>query len=123
MRLPITGWLAALAMAGAVMPTLAQPVSAPGPGVKAPVVGYAGKVRAAILPYVLEPEGLEGNPSAEIKVTTHPDGTVVDVELTRSSGQPAWDVAVRRAVLKARRIPLDIDGKVPPVLYLVFSPR
>jgi len=86
-------------------------------------VGYAGKVRAAILPHILEPEGLEGNPRAEIKVTTRPDGEVVDAELTRSSGQPAWDAAVRRAVLKAHRVPLDINGRVPPVLYLVFTPR
>lgn len=127
MRRPLAKVLIVMAVAcgataGWPQATPAVPTLAATPS-RTQLASYAGKVRAAILPHILEPEGLEGNPRAEIKVTTRPSGEVVDAELTRSSGQPAWDAAVRRAVLKANRIPLDIDGTLPPVLYLVFSPR
>ena len=65
---------------------------------------------------------MEGNPAAQVKVTTRPDGEVVDAELVQSSGYSSWDKSVRIAVLKAGRIPLDVDGRVPPVLFITFRP-
>jgi len=83
---------------------------------------YAQRVRAAILPYIVLAEPMEGNPAAQVKVTTRPDGEVVDAELVQSSGYSSWDKSVRIAVLKAGRIPLDVDGRVPPVLFITFRP-
>ena len=60
--------------------------------------------------------------AAQVKVTTRPDGEVVDAELVQSSGYSSWDKSVRIAVLKAGRIPLDVDGRVPPVLFITFRP-
>lgn len=84
---------------------------------------YAQRIRAAIVPYVVLAEPIEGNPTAQVKVTTRPNGEVVDAEVVESSGYPTWDTSVRRAVLKAGRIPLDVDGKVPPVLIISFKPE
>lgn len=84
---------------------------------------YAQRIRAAILPYVVLVDPVEGNPAAEVKVTTRSDGEVIDAELVGSSGYPSWDKSVRIAVLKAGRIPLDVDGKVPPVLLITFRPN
>ena len=84
---------------------------------------YAQRIRAAILPYIVLAEPIEGNPAAQVKVTTRPDGEVLDAELVESSGYPSWDKSVRVAVLKAGRIPLDTDGKVPPVLFISFRPH
>ncbi len=84
---------------------------------------YAQRIRSAILPYVVLVEPVEGNPAAEVRVTTRSDGEVVTAELVGSSGYPSWDKSVRIAVLKAGRIPLDVDGKVPPVLFITFRPN
>ncbi len=86
-------------------------------------LNYGQKIRAAILPYIDLAEPIEGNPVAQVKVTTRPDGEVVDAEVVQSSGYPRWDKAVRIAVLKVERIPLDVDGKVPAVLYIHFRPK
>lgn len=86
-------------------------------------MSYAQRIRAAILPHIAFANESDGNPVAEVKVTTRPDSEVIDVELIESSGNKDWDRAVRRAVLKAGRIPLDINGKVPPVLIISFRPK
>jgi colicin import membrane protein len=86
-------------------------------------VGYVQRIRAAILPHILLPDDVEGNPVAQIRVTTRPNGEVIDAEVVVSSGSESWDKSVRKAVLKADRIPLDVDGKVPPVLTISFRPK
>lgn len=86
-------------------------------------LSYAQRIRAAILPYIVLAEPVDGNPTAQVKVTTRPDGGVVEAELVESSGYPSWDESVRIAVLKASRIPLDTDGRVPPVLIISFRPK
>ena len=111
----------------------AQPGAAPAtPAAAAPAAmnkslpqgpSYAQRIRAAILPYIVLAEPIEGNPAAQVKVTTRPNGEVVDAELVESSGFPGWDESVRLAVLKAGRIPFDVDGKVPPVLVISFRPK
>ena len=104
-------------------PALA-PVSPPAStNMQAQGPSYAQKIRTAILPHIVLAEPIEGNPLAQVKVTTRPDGEVVAAEVVESSGYPSWDNSVRWAVLKAGRIPLDIGGKVPPVLYITFRPK
>jgi colicin import membrane protein len=114
-----------IAMAGCAQSGPAPTVAVPPPAIKnLPYeASYAERIRAAILPYIAHVEPIEGNPVAEVRVTTRPDGEVVDAELVESSGYPSWDKSVRIAVLKAGRIPLDVDGKVPPVLLISFRPK
>jgi len=86
-------------------------------------LSYPQRIRAALLPHIYLTEPIEDNPSAQVKVTIRPDGEVIDTELIKSSGYPSWDSVVLRAVSKAGRIPLDTDGKVPPVLIIDFRPH
>jgi hypothetical protein len=86
-------------------------------------VSYADKIRAAIRPHIVQTEEIDGNPVAEIKVTTNADGEIIDTELVVSSGNPSWDRAVRIAVIKAGRMPLDVNGKVPKIMTLAFRPK
>ena len=84
---------------------------------------YAERIRAVIRPHIYFTDPIEGNPVAEVKVQTHPDGQIVAAELVQSSGHPNWDEAVRKAVLKAGQLPRDVDGRVPSTLFISFKPK
>lgn len=64
-----------------------------------------------------------GNPRAEVEVRAAPDGTIVGKRLVKSSGNPAWDDAVLKAIDKTESLPKDIDGRVPSSLIIGFRPR
>ena len=49
------------------------------------------------------------NPQAEFEVFLIPTGEVLNVKLSRSSGNPAYDNAVERAIRKASPLPLPTD--------------
>ena len=66
---------------------------------------------------------MAGNPVASVEVKVAPDGTIVGRRLTRSSGVPAWDEAVLRAIDKTEVLPRDVDGRVPPSMLIDFRPR
>ncbi|MFA5171956.1 MAG: cell envelope integrity protein TolA [Sulfuriferula sp.] len=71
---------------------------------------YVAKIRAKIYGQTLLPESLQGNPKAEFMVAVLPTGEVLQVKLLRSSGQPAYDDAVERAILKASPLPMPPDA-------------
>lgn len=83
---------------------------------------YSQKIRNAIQPHIAPTEPIEGNPSVEIKITTQPDGKIIDIEVVKSSGNSVWDMAAQNAVSKAGSIPLDAENRVPPVIYINFRP-
>lgn len=66
---------------------------------------YAAKVQALVLPLVQLPAGLEGNPLAVVKVSLYPTLQVRSVRLLQSSGNPAYDEAVKRAIAEAGTFP------------------
>lgn len=85
---------------------------------------YPSRIRAAIVPYIAWAEGdVPGNPVAEVEIQTSPDGTIVQTKLLQSSGVESWDQAVRTALAKVGRIPLDTNGQVPRVLVMSFRPK
>ena len=51
-----------------------------------------------------------------------PDGTIVARKLVTSSGSPAWDETVLRAIDKTEVLPKDTDGRVPPTIIIAFRP-
>lgn len=62
----------------------------------------------------LEFPTIQGNPKLEYELELFPDGGVKNIKILRESGYPAFDEAVKRAVLKSA--PFDRDpatGKVP----------
>lgn len=88
-----------------------------------PSAGYAGKVRAKVLPNVVFNDDIAGNPVAEVRVTTTADGTIMSQSLTKSSGNKAWDDAVIKAIIRTGSLPRDVDGQVPTPITLVFRPN
>ncbi len=88
----------------------------------APSSGYAGRIKAKVRPNIVFYDDVPGNPVAEVEVRLSPDGTIVGTRLLKSSGVPAWDDAVVRAVVKTEVLPRDIDGRVPAAMVISFRP-
>lgn len=78
-----------------------------------PSASYAGRIKARILPNIVFPDSVSGNPQATVEVKAGPDGTIIGRRLLKSSGVPAWDEAVLRAIDKTEVLPRDTDGRVP----------
>ncbi len=64
--------------------------------------GYKRKISQKIRGYIVLPPGINGNPEAVYSVTVVPGGEVLDVKLVKSSGVPAYDAAVERAIQAAK---------------------
>ena len=90
-----------------------------------PSSGYAGRIAAAVRPNITFPdaETVNGNPAAEFEVNLAPDGTIVGVKLTRSSGLPSWDEAAERGLRKTDKLPRDTDGRIFPSLIVSLRPK
>ena len=88
-----------------------------------PSASYAGRIRARIKPNIVFGEDTPGNPEAEVEVRVAPDGTIVARKLLKSSGLKAWDEAVLRAIDKTETLPRDIDGQIPPSMWIKFRPK
>ena len=88
-----------------------------------PSASYAGRIRARIKPNIVFGEDTAGNPEAEVEVRVAPDGTIVARKLLKSSGLKAWDEAVLRAIDKTETLPRDIDGQIPPSMWIKFRPK
>jgi len=54
---------------------------------------------------------------------TLPDGTIVGRRLVKSSGNPAWDDAVLKAIDRTATLPRDTDGRVPASLIIGLRPQ
>jgi colicin import membrane protein len=70
---------------------------------------FKRRIADKIRRFIVEPPSLKGNPEVELRVTVLPGGEVLEVRTARSSGQPLWDNAVERAVMKAQPLPLPPD--------------
>ncbi len=88
-----------------------------------PSSGYGALIQARVRPNIVFTEDMAGNPTARIEVRASPDGTITSSKLLKSSGVPAWDEAVLRAIDKTVTLPRDVDGRVPPLLDIGFRPR
>lgn len=89
-----------------------------------PSDSYGGRIRARVKPNItFDPSSVAGNPAAEVEVRCAPDGTIVSRKLVKSSGNPAWDNAVLKAIDKTQILPRDTDGRVHSPLLLVFKPN
>ncbi len=63
---------------------------------------YMDGIRAKVRRFVLLPPSLQGNPEAEASVTLLPGGEVLDVRISKSSGNTAYDAAIEAAIRKAQ---------------------
>lgn len=84
---------------------------------------YAQLLAAHVRPLVELREPLAGNPEAEVEVRTLRDGSLAQVRILRSSGEAAWDKAVVNAVMRAGKLPVDAEGRVPSRASFVLRAR
>ncbi|WP_237219130.1 cell envelope integrity protein TolA [Rhodoferax aquaticus] len=88
-----------------------------------PSASYAGRIKAILRRNTTFTESLVGNPSTEAEVRTLSDGTIMSVKIIKSSGVKSWDDAVINAINKTETLPRDVDGRVPPVLIIIHTPK
>lgn len=84
---------------------------------------YMNMIRLHVRSQIVIPPGLVGNPEARFRVIQRPDGSVAAIELTRSSGNPALDAAIERAIRNASPLPLPNNRALfDRQLELTFKP-
>lgn len=69
------------------------------------IADYLGRIRGKIRGNIVLPPDIKGNPEAVFEVTQLPSGEVISVKVKKSSGNPALDTAVERAILKSSPLP------------------
>lgn len=85
---------------------------------------YIGKIQAKVRGNWILPQDLQGNPEAIFLVIQLPTGEVLSTKLLKSSGNPAYDTAVERAILKSSPLPLPSERSLfDRELKLTFRPR
>jgi colicin import membrane protein len=85
---------------------------------------YVGRIRAKVKQNWNLPQDLQGNPESVFRVIQLPTGEVIDARLVKSSGNPAYDDAVHRAILKSSPLPLPASREhFYRELELTFRPR
>jgi TonB family protein len=95
----------------------------PAPAAPKPTVAYADRVAAALRPNIAyTASGRTPVTEAELKLA--PDGRIIQFRLVKASDDPAWNRAVQAALAATTRVPLDDDGKAPPVVVVTMrAPR
>ena len=88
-----------------------------------PSASYGGRVAARIRPNVVLADPVVGNPRAEVEVRADAEGKILSRRLVKSSGNPAWDQAVLRAIDRTGTLPRDTDGRVPSALIIGLRPE
>ena len=84
---------------------------------------YAARIQAKVKGNIVLPPGTQGDPSALFQVDQLPDGTVIAVRLERSSGSPALDSAIERAIHRSSPLPKPTDSSLfRRTLDLTFWP-
>lgn len=88
------------------------------------VADYLGRIRGKIRGNIVLPPEIKGNPEAIFEVTQLPTGEVISVRLKKSSGNPALDAAVERAILKSSPLPKPEQSDVfDRLLNIPYRPR
>jgi colicin import membrane protein len=85
---------------------------------------YIARIRQKVRSNWILPQDLSGNPEAIFEVIQLPTGEVISVKVLKPSGNPAYDAAVERAILKSSPLPLpNARNDFSRVLKLTFKPR
>lgn len=91
-----------------------------------PSASYAGRLAAHFQRHVVYPGGVDtivGNPQAVVHVRVSPTGEIMNVGLSKSSGNPSWDEAAVRAIERSERIPPDVDGRYVNDFMVEMRPK
>lgn len=70
---------------------------------------YKAMIVNAIGRHWILPENIDNGLSSQFRIRLAPDGAVIDVTLTRSSGDPILDRSAQTAIFKASPLPVPSD--------------
>lgn len=88
------------------------------------MANYLARIRGKIRGNIVLPPDVQGNPEAVFEVTQLPSGEIITARLKQSSGNPALDAAIERAILKSSPLPKPDRGDLfERVLELRYRPR
>jgi colicin import membrane protein len=88
------------------------------------LASWSDKIRSKVRGNIILSQEVPGNPEAIFLVTLLPTGEVLTVRKKKSSGHPAYDEAVERAIMKSSPLPLPDDRSVfRRELELIFQPK
>jgi colicin import membrane protein len=88
------------------------------------LASWSDKIRAKVRGNIILTQDVPGNPEAIFDVALLPSGEVLTVRKRKSSGNPAYDDAVERAIMKSSPLPLPEDRSVfRRDLELKFHPQ
>ncbi len=87
-----------------------EKVAAENAATKRVVDEYVGRIKSRIRDNIVEPQNVPKKARAEFLVTLLPGGVVLSARLIKFSGDPAYDSAVERAILKSQPLPLPPDA-------------
>ncbi len=97
----------------------AQAFAARGKAIKT----WADRIAAKVKGNIVVPPGVTGNPQAKFDITLMSNGDVLSAKLHTTSGSPALDAAIERAIFKSSPLPLPEDKAVfQRELHFVFRP-
>jgi colicin import membrane protein len=92
-------------------------------GAQGDIDRYKNAIRAKVRGNLLVPPSVSGNPEATFEVDQLPSGEVLNVRLKRSSGIPALDDAIERAIRRSSPLPLPSERSLfQRTLELKFRP-
>jgi colicin import membrane protein len=84
--------------------------------------GYVAAITAKIKSNIAYSGGdVTGNPRAEFKIEQLPTGEIISVRKIKSSGIPAYDLAVENAIAKSSPLPKKKDGTVDREIAAGFN--
>lgn len=89
-----------------------EKIAAENAATKRVVDEYIGRISAKIRDNIVEPQNVPKKARAEFLVTLLPSGLVLDTKLIKFSGDPAYDSAVERAIIKFKYQPLPLPPDV-----------
>jgi len=88
---------------------------------------WRARIQTKIKGKVVVPPGIEGNPEVRFEVVLLPGGEVLKADLKKSSGNPAYDANVERAIWAAHELPVPNDPELFQEYFreltLVFRPK
>jgi len=67
---------------------------------------YINHIRGRVRQNWILPQDLQGNIAAVFEIVQLPSGDVISIKLIKSSGNPAYDAAVERGIIKSSPLPL-----------------
>ncbi|BFO57501.1 TonB family protein [Acidovorax sacchari] len=100
----------------------AGPAEKPVTGLAVKPRDYAQRIRDAFQSQIILPQGLTGNPAAEVRLRLSAQGAIESYRLVQPSGSKDWDQAVLAAVARVKRVPADDNGQFPPEMVITFRP-